>query len=255
MPCINLFQFDLFKIIGGTDGTSDGEKVLLEIFPYLIDSKFISNITWSGKTNSKEKKKTRFDHRVDIVGLIYEICTTADSKYSNVRCKTDMVYKVFKYAYRNKVGENSNCTNQKASSSTIGNISTAPTNKLIQPLQTNTPAALVPVTSAPAAPARQPLQALPQQHFHPIPHEFPSNSNFHQPTAQQPAAHQISTTQSQHFYPIPQDYLPMNPHLPYNNFQPPPNGNYQPPPLPHGNYPPPPNANHPPMQNNNNGWY
>lgn len=92
----------MFKIIGGTDGSSSGDMVLSAIFGYLIEPQFLKTISWTGKSDSKLKKKVKFESFSEIIGLICEVCNTADENYSDVQCKKDMVYKIFKYAYRIK---------------------------------------------------------------------------------------------------------------------------------------------------------
>lgn len=199
----------------------------------MIDPKFLCTITWTGKSDSKAKKKIKFESYTEIIGLINEVCVAADRKYSNVQCRIDMVYKIFKYAYRNKSDNDSEGTKQKASSLTKRNIpiSTASTeqynNHLLMPqasVQSHETA------HQPLQTPSQPLsQTVPQQQLQPMPHEFPPNSNFHQASA-----HQVPSNHSHHLQPMPHEFQP-NSHLPYNKYPPVQNGNY------------------PPMQNNN-GW-
>lgn len=113
-----LFQFDLLKMIGGTEGKSSGDMVMVAIFGYLIEPQFLKTISWTGKSDSKSKKKIRFEKFAGLIGLINEVCIAADERYTDVQCKKDMVYKVFKYAYRIKSDSESNDTTQNKSNPT-----------------------------------------------------------------------------------------------------------------------------------------
>lgn len=118
IPHTNVFQFDLFKTIGEMEGKSSGDTVLLAIFGYLIEPQFLATISWTGKSDSKQKKKIKFESFSEMIELISKVCVAADRKYSEVQCKKDMVYKVFKYAYRIKSDKESDGTPQNKSNST-----------------------------------------------------------------------------------------------------------------------------------------
>lgn len=78
--------------------------VLQEMFGYLMEREFLKKTTWTGKADPKTKvKKIKFELYTGVIALIYEVCTAADRRYTNVQCRSDMVYKVFKYAYRIKL--------------------------------------------------------------------------------------------------------------------------------------------------------
>lgn len=63
---MKLFQFDLFKTIGGTNGSSSGCIVLAAIFEYLIEPQLLRNVSWTGKSDSKLKKKTKFENYTEV---------------------------------------------------------------------------------------------------------------------------------------------------------------------------------------------
>lgn len=230
---INLFQFDLLKTIGGTDGSSNGEMVLLAIFSYFIDQQLLKTISWTGKSDSKLKKKIRFESYTEMIMLINEVCITADKKYTDVQCKKDMVYKIFKYAYRIKNDQESESTTKIASTSTESNVqqNKAPSSESKQPNAASIPT--VPqqhnVCLPQPAPA-QPFQPSTQPpHFQSMPQEFSTNLQL-----SQAPVHQAPPPHPQHFQPIPHEY----PQFLYKNYPPAPNGNY--PPMQNGNgyYPP-----------------
>lgn len=63
---------------------------------------FVKNITWTGKTNSKNVKKLSLKKYEKIVGFIADLAFAADKTCTQKKCEENIIYKVFKYAYRNK---------------------------------------------------------------------------------------------------------------------------------------------------------
>lgn len=105
------------KIIGGDGGDSDGTKTIVGLAKCVIDKKFVSQITWTGKTNEANKRKVSFILFEKTVKLLRDLCSVADSKYTSQKFDFDIVYKVFKYAYR-KNKTKTNAENNDSTSNT-----------------------------------------------------------------------------------------------------------------------------------------
>lgn len=89
----------LLSMINGADGSKFGRDVISSIVDAVIHPSIQAKYTWTGKTNSKEVKKERFNMLPEIHGLILCVCRKADKNYSRKDFMDDLIYKVIKYAY------------------------------------------------------------------------------------------------------------------------------------------------------------
>lgn len=107
--CFNL-QFDILKVVGGSSGKADGKVVQSNIFQCMFEDVFLASITWTGKSKKIGKtdkalpvtndKKLSLKRYKGVLKLITELCLAADSKYSEEKCQSDIIYSVLKYAYK-----------------------------------------------------------------------------------------------------------------------------------------------------------
>lgn len=105
----SLFQYNTFKMVGGENGKSNGEEVVLQICNYMFSEQLLSNMTWTGKSGQKEKKKIAFKSFVQLIDLFYKLSNAADNTFDDKSCHRVFVYKVLKYAYKKTTDvENSN---------------------------------------------------------------------------------------------------------------------------------------------------
>lgn len=96
---MNSFQFDVFKVVGGTSGRANGRKVVQSIYETIISRDFLSSITWTGRAAKGKPKKERFEAFQHIIGFISELCILADKSLDNQKVEELLKYKVIKYAY------------------------------------------------------------------------------------------------------------------------------------------------------------
>lgn len=82
-------------------GDRNGGKIIKSLFDAVIDSQIHCLFTWTGKSNSGQKKMAFCEYK-EIVGLFYAVIQLADSKYSMKDCERDLTYKVLKYAATSK---------------------------------------------------------------------------------------------------------------------------------------------------------
>lgn len=214
---IYCFQFDLFTIIGGKDGASDGVKLLKAIFGYLIEPQFLRTISWSGKGDPKTKeKKIRFEKFSEVVSLIHEVCSTADKKYTHFECHKSMVYKIFKTAYRIKCDEDSNDTTRNELQN-IGNIENIEVIVINGDDQTNPQFLVAPqeqpatysanVQHVQALQAAQPVSSM-QSGVHQS--YTPPSMHPYQTQYRQPTPHESQSNQQFSYYPSAVSYIDAN---------------------------------------------
>lgn len=73
-------------------------KLLKQIINVIVERKFLSNFTWTGKS-TKGQKKQSFQDSKNIVRLIYDIAFHHDDSYQYKHFVNHLVNKVLKYAY------------------------------------------------------------------------------------------------------------------------------------------------------------
>lgn len=96
---ISLFsKVKLLSIINGDEGTRKGGDTIMSVIDAIIDPRTLAEYSWSGKSGQKGVVQKRFDDYTQIINLIYTVCRIADQKYAYKDCRSDLVYKVFKYA-------------------------------------------------------------------------------------------------------------------------------------------------------------
>lgn len=72
------------------------------IFNSIFEDSFLTNITWTGRSGTKNQKKIVLKSCTNIVQLLKDLCIASDEKYTAEKCEKAIVYKVLKYAYRKK---------------------------------------------------------------------------------------------------------------------------------------------------------
>lgn len=210
-------QFDVLKVIGGTNGRNQGTAVLQAICECLFESEFMNTITWTGKSSSKSNKKLPMKSYKGVVKLITDLCVAADHDYSEKKCENDLIYKVFKYAYRKKT-RNSDIHDNDSSSVDSGQSANSDQNimqsvsPLVPPSDENTApeeirnegTQVIPVVSSDCNTAQQqklishstsPHMALPLP-----PHMFPPQPQVGMGLVQQPYQPHYTPYYQQHPY-------------------------------------------------------
>lgn len=86
-------------MINGTNSLKSGQDVILSVVDAIVHPSTQALYTWTGKTNVKTQKKSRFDDLTQIHGLIFTVCRMADNKYTQADFMNHLIYKVCKYAY------------------------------------------------------------------------------------------------------------------------------------------------------------
>lgn len=85
--------------INGVRGTKNGSKIVKSVAEAILSSSLLSTYTWTGRSKSSEEEKKKLCSNVNVVDLIYDVVKAYDENYSKRQCKTDMIYKVCKYAH------------------------------------------------------------------------------------------------------------------------------------------------------------
>lgn len=67
----------------------------------MFSKQLLSNMSWTGKSSQKEKKKISFKRFDQVIELISHLSNTADKAFKKSDCQRVLVYSVLKYAYRN----------------------------------------------------------------------------------------------------------------------------------------------------------
>lgn len=62
----------MLELVGGTDGTSGGMATLKSIISYVINPRFLKNISWTGRGKGDERKipLQRYVHTVDFITVL-----------------------------------------------------------------------------------------------------------------------------------------------------------------------------------------
>lgn len=74
----------------------------------MFDRTFLSDITWTGKTNQKGVKKIALKKYVRILDLASNLTKASCSSYSTEKCEQYIKYEILKYAHKGANKENEN---------------------------------------------------------------------------------------------------------------------------------------------------
>lgn len=114
----------MFKVIGGTSGKAKGEDVVVAVCNYIFANDFMSKITWTGRSGSKEVKRVPLKKYGEIVKIITDLSLAADEKFSEKQCEHELVYSVFKYAYRRQPSIQDSVSDSSSNCSSAISVST-----------------------------------------------------------------------------------------------------------------------------------
>lgn len=85
--------------LNGVCGDKQGSKIIKSVTEAVISSSLLSTYTWTGRSKSSDEEKKKLSSKVNVVDLIYDVIKAYDGNYSKQQCKTDLIYKVCKYAH------------------------------------------------------------------------------------------------------------------------------------------------------------
>lgn len=83
--------------IGGTQGNSDGSKVIEAIVHTVIEPTFLPAISWTGRGRGKEKKISLSKY-TNVTKLIAEVMNKADRSFDLSKTLSCLKYKIIKHA-------------------------------------------------------------------------------------------------------------------------------------------------------------
>lgn len=93
-----VFQFDHLLIINGTNGITDGGKIIRSVVYATICPTVLQNYTWTGHSaNNKPGQKKDFMKKKNIFAVFFDVIYAYDKKYTKSQCEDDMKNRIFKY--------------------------------------------------------------------------------------------------------------------------------------------------------------
>lgn len=94
--------------IGGSNGKSNGSKIIELVVHSIIEPTFLPYISWSGRGKEKDEKIALSKYS-NIINLISLVMNKADKKFNQLETTKALKYKIIKYApakYGTKNDEN-----------------------------------------------------------------------------------------------------------------------------------------------------
>lgn len=95
------FQLRALIRINGDSGELKGAKILKNLTSQIIDSKLLSQFTWSGKSAPNAQKHAIKGYKL-LLRVIFETTLAADSSYTLKEFEKDFVTRVMKVAFKGK---------------------------------------------------------------------------------------------------------------------------------------------------------
>lgn len=84
----------------------------------MFDGSLLAKTTWTGRSGVKNQKKITLKSYNKFLQLVKDLCYASDETYTEKKCESAIIYKIIKYAYRNK--SNSESSSDSAGSSNNG---------------------------------------------------------------------------------------------------------------------------------------